>query len=333
MESDKIADTLINPTVFDVIIVGGGVAGLTAGLYAARDGHRTLILEGTPLSGTDLPGGALMLTSEIANFPGYLGQSGMELIDSMRSQAEKAGAYIVGERATRLIPAESYGKCNQVLATDEVTYRGRAVIIATGALAKPLNIPGETEMWGRGVSTCATCDGFFFTDKHVAVVGGGDTAVEDALLLTRFASSVRLFVRGSELKASSPEAREILTHPDVTIHWETQLTEVHNNNDEVTHVGWSDKTGSGVTPVHGVFVAIGSTPATEWLSSSGAKLDEDGYVLVENDSTKVLGIPYGVYAAGDVMDKVYRQAVTSAGKAAQAVLEIRSYLSSAPNVC
>lgn len=326
MNDHDLVKTITKPQVFDIIVVGGGVAGLTAGLYAARDGYKTLVLEGTPLSATDLPGGALMLTSEIANFPGYKAGAGMDLIDSMREQTEEAGAYIIGERAISIDISSEKGKCHGIEATDGISYRGRAIIIATGAVAKTLNVPGEAEMFGRGVSTCATCDGFFFTDKEVVVVGGGDTAVEDALLLTKFASKVNLFVRGDKLKATGPEAREILTHPDVKVHWNTHLQEIHHDNSNIQKVTYAHPEGVDTLSTDGVFIAIGSNPATKWLKNSNIVLDEEGYILVEPSSTKILGMDNGIFAAGDVADKVYRQAVTSAGKAAQAVIEARGYL-------
>lgn len=327
MTDQEIINSLENPTVFDVIIVGGGVAGLTAGLYSARDGFKTLVLEGYPVSSTDMPGGALMLTSEIANYPGFNAAAGMDLIEVMREQAEKAGAHIISDRASNLVPAAEKGKCHSLTTEEEnQTYRARVIILATGAVAKSLGIPGESEMWGRGVSTCATCDGFFFTDKTVAVVGGGDTAVEDALLLTKFASQVNLFVRGDKLKASGPEAREILENPYVTIHWNSELEEIHNENNKVTGITYNQKGTQGHLEVDGVFVAIGSIPATSWLDNAPVVLDDEGYILVEPNSTKIQGITSGIYAAGDVADKVYRQAITSAGKAAQAVIEARVYL-------
>ena len=327
MNDQQIIESMENPTVFDVIIVGGGVAGLTAGLYSARDGFKTLVLEGYPVSSTDMPGGALMLTSEIANYPGFNAAAGMDLIQQMRDQAEQAGAIIVSDRAQEIIPSKEKGKCHGIRTEEEQkNYRARVVIIATGAVAKSLGIPGESEMWGRGVSTCATCDGFFFVDKTVAVVGGGDTAVEDALLLTKFATQVHLFVRGDKLKASGPEAREIVDHPYVTIHWNSHLTEIHNQDNKISHISYVQSGEPSQLEVDGVFVAIGSVPATDWLKETPVVLDEEGYVLVESNSTVVQGDVTGIYAAGDVADKVFRQAVTSAGKAAQAVIEARGYL-------
>lgn len=327
MNDAQLLEELKNPTVFDVIIVGGGVAGLTAGLYSARDGFKTLVLEGYPMSSTDMPGGALMLTSEIANYPGFNASAGMDLIEVMREQAENAGALIISDRAQQIVPATEKGKCHGLTTEEEQKqYRARVIIIATGAIAKSIGIPGESEMWGRGVSTCATCDGFFFTEKTVAVVGGGDTAVEDALLLTKFASEVHLFVRGSKLKASGPEAREIIEHPYVTIHWNSSLTEIHNKNGQLVGIDYIQDDIPHHLAVDGVFVAIGSTPATSWLEGTAVPLDKEGYVLVEPDSTKVKGKTSGIYAAGDVADKVYRQAVISAGRASQAVIEARAYL-------
>ena len=220
------------------------------------------------------------------------------------------------------------GQVNAIQTDTNKTYRARAIIIATGAVAKRLGVPGEDENYGNGVSSCATCDGFFFQDKTVAVVGGGDTAVEDALLLTHYAKKVHLLVRGEELKATGPEAREIINHPDVEIHWATKVKEILSEDSKVTGLTVETVTERNI-PVDGVFVAIGSDPATSFLDGSGVPIEADGYILVNDASTAVLGLEdRGIFAAGDVADKIYRQAITSAGKAAQAALEARSYLNS-----
>lgn len=344
-----LVEAVKHPTVFDVVVIGGGVAGLTSGLYAARDGFSTLVMEGTMLSSTDSPGGALLLTSEIANYPGFPADEGAALVGVIREQAENSGAIIREERAENLIISEEKGKCHTILSTSGDTYRARAVIIATGSIAKRLNVPGENEMFGRGVSTCATCDGFFFKNKTVAVSGGGDTAVEDAILLTRYAEKVYLLVRGDKLKATGPEAREIIEHPDVEILWETTVDQIISNEEQTKVIGVAvtsktgithehvkndcegckecdPEAGCGILPIDGFFIAIGSNPSTGFLEGSGVPLDSEGYVLTENNSTKVKNIPTGVFAAGDVADKIYRQAITSAGKAAQASMEARAYL-------
>jgi len=315
-------------TIYDTIIVGGGVAGLSAGIYSARDGFKTLILEGELVSSVDYPGGALMLTPDIENFPGFIGVEGSELIGIMRAQAEKFGSQIIEERATRFNFAlpESADPIHTIY-TSSTHYRTKSIILAMGATAKLLNVVGELEFYGRGVSTCATCDGFFFREKVVAVVGGGDTAIEDALFLTRYAEKVNLIVRGNKLKASGPQAREILTHPQVNIIWNTTVEAIEGSDNTVVGVVLKDTNGNLSTlKLDGVFVAIGRTPATEALEGSAVSLDEEGYIKVTLESTAVMGDTVGVFAAGDVVDKVYRQAITSAGKAVQASLDARHYL-------
>jgi thioredoxin reductase (NADPH) len=330
INEEKLIEAIKNPTVFDIAIIGGGVAGLTAGLYAARDGFKTLVLEGTVESSTDSPGGALLLTSEIANYPGFEAAEGLELVSIMRTQALEVNADIREERAATLDLAKEKGKCHGITTNEGNEYRARAIILASGAVARRLGIPGENEMYGRGVSSCGTCDGFFFRDKVVAVAGGGDTAVEDALLLTHYAEKVYLLVRGDKLKASGPEAREVLTHPDIEIHWNTSVHEVltNENKENVVGIKVRDNGEDKEIALDGLFVAIGSDPATSFLEGTGVALDSERYILVDGASTAVLGVDTGVFAAGDVADKIYRQAITSAGKAAQAALEARSYLNS-----
>lgn len=327
----KLADTIHKCTNFDIIIVGGGVAGLSAAIYAARDGFKTLVLEGTVESSVDAPGGALLLTSDIENFPGFLGGEGAELISVIRTQAENFGADIREERVANLDATLERGGTHRVTTTDGNVYCTRTIILATGAVARRLGIKGEDELYGRGVSTCATCDGFFYREKKVAVVGGGDTAIEDALLLTRYASSVHLIVRGDSFRASGPEAREILTHPSVTILWNSKVEEVvaTENGNAVKNLIVKNKNGTtSELEVDGLFVAIGSDPATSFLKDSLVPVDNDGFILTELGSTKVQGNVHGIFAAGDVADRVFRQAITSAGRAVEAALEARAYLNS-----
>lgn len=341
-------ETQKNPTpvatkvenIYDTIIIGGGVAGLSAGLYSARDGFTTLILEGEAISSVDYPGGALMLTPDIENFPGFIKGEGFELIQNIRDQAESFGAKIVEERALRfdfaqttditlndeviIIPSGDTQTVHKIYTTNNV-YESKAVILAMGATSRLLQVNGELDLFGRGVSTCATCDGFFFKNKVVAVAGGGDTAVEDALFLTRYADKVYLIVRSDKLKASGPQSREILTHPKVEILWNTKVEEILGESEvtgAVINVGEESKT----LPIDGIFVAIGRDPATASLLDTGVNLDDEGYLQVSGDSTHVSGSAVGVFGAGDVVDKIYRQAITSAGKGAQAALEARHYL-------
>lgn len=314
--------------VYDVIIVGGGVAGLSAAVYAARDGFKTLVLEGEYVSSVDYPGGALMLTPDIENYPGFMKGEGMELVAAIRSQAEHFGAEFVEERACAYSFSSQAG-ASHTIETATTTYETKSIILAMGATAKLLDVPGELDFYGKGVSTCATCDGFFFKNKNVAVVGGGDTAVEDALFLTRYSDKVYLIVRSDTLKAAGPQAKEILTHPQVEIVWNTTVDEIFGV-DNVTQVALDSSGVKSVLDVDGIFVAIGRTPATATLVDSGVSLDSEGYLLVRNDSTAVEGVTEGVFAAGDVVDKIYRQAITSAGKGAQSALEARHYLLAHP---
>jgi thioredoxin reductase (NADPH) len=322
--------------IFDAIIIGGGVAALSAGIYLGRDNFKTLILEGTIVSSTDAPGGALLLTNSIENFPGFIEGEGYELIEKIRSQAENFGADIREERATNLEASLRQGTLHTVTTDQGNVYQSRAIIIATGAVARRLGIPGEETLFGQGVSTCATCDGWAFKEKTVIVVGGGDTAVEDALLLTKLATKVYIAVRGTDFRSQGPEAREVKHHEKIKILYNTTLEEIipDSTNTKVASVKLKTTTDGTNTEseleVDGVFVAIGSDPATEFLTNSNIIMDTDGYILTSDNSTKVQGAIPGVFAAGDVnaAQKNYRQAITSAGNAVQAALETRVYLNS-----
>jgi thioredoxin reductase (NADPH) len=325
IEVDILAPTIAPPTLcYDIVIIGGGVAGLSAAIYAARDGFKTLVLEGELVSSVDMPGGALLLTESIENFPGFVQGEGAELVGIIRGQAEGFGAEILTERVTDIDFSLKAGELHQVYAGDNY-YKAKSVILATGAVARQLNVPGEEIFYGHGVSTCATCDGFFFKEKTVAVVGGGDTAVEDALFLTRYAEKVYLLPRGKELRASGPEAREILDHPKVEILWESTVEEIIGD-EMVIGVIYKQHGELKDLPLDGVFVAIGRDPATSFLRNGAVMTDRDGYIQVVEGSTRVQGAIPGVYAAGDCVDKVFKQAITSAGKAVEAALEARHYL-------
>lgn len=316
------------PTLcYDIIIIGGGVAGLSAGIYAARDGFKTLILEGTDVSSVDYPGGALMLTSDIQNFPGFPNGEGMELISTIRMQAEMFGAEIVRERAEFVDFSRILGGLHLAHASDGNIYRTKSIILATGAVAKQLDVPGESTFYGRGVSTCATCDGAFFRNKVVAVVGGGDTAIEDALYLARDAEKVFLLPRRKELRAQGPEAREILEHPKVEIIWGAVVDSILGDK-KVEGLIYNQEGQLNDLIVDGVFVAIGRAPSTSFLVNTelAENVDGDGYITTMPGSTLVsMDVP-GVFAAGDAVDRIFRQAITSAGKAVEAALEARHYL-------
>lgn len=305
---------------YDVIIIGGGVAGLSASIYSARDSFRTLVLHGISESSTQFPGGALGLTNSIENYPGFAGGEGMDLIDIMRDQGETSGANMVEEKAVNI--SRNMDGTYLVTSNEDTVYHTKAIILAVGSVAKRLGIPGEAELYGRGVSSCATCDGFFFRGKEVVVVGGGDTAIEDALLLSNLASKVTLLVRSNKLKASGPEVKKLLEKENVEILWETKPESITQNDDRLTinH----DK---GSITVDGVFVAIGSTPSTGFLEDTTVQLDNEGYIILNQGYTQVPQNP-GIFAAGDAADAVYRQAVVAAGRAVQAALDVRAYLGS-----
>lgn len=324
---------------FDVIIIGGGVAALSAGIYTGRDNFSTLVLEGTIASSTDAPGGALLLTNSLENFPGFEGGEGYEFIEKLRNQTIAFGANVREERAIALDTKLEQGDLHSVTTNTGKTYYARSVIVATGAIARRLGIQGEDALFGQGVSTCATCDGWAFKQKKVIVVGGGDTAVEDALLLTKLADKVYLAVRGKDFRSQGPEARELKNRDDVEILWNTTIEEIIASPTESKVAGvrlktqedrYSNDVSERVIDVDGVFVAIGSDPATTFLSSSSVMLDSDGYILTIDGPTRVQGAIPGIFAAGDVnaAQKNFRQAITSSGNGVQAALEVRAYLNS-----
>ena len=302
--------------VRNVIIVGSGPAGYTAALYAARAQLKPLVIEGVQ------SGGALMTTTEVENFSGFPdGVMGPDLMDSMRKQAERFGAELLTDDATRLDLA---GDIKRVYVGD-TEYRAHAVILATGSAWRPLNVPGEQALLGHGVSSCATCDGFFFRNHNIVVVGGGDSAVEEASFLTRFAQSVTIVHRRDELRASKIMAERALSNPKITMRWNSVITEILEDDGKVGGVRLRDTvTGEQSTlDVTGVFVAIGHDPRSE-LFVGQIDLDADGYVIVDSPGTRT-SLP-GVFAAGDVVDRTYRQAVTAAGTGCAAALDAERYL-------
>ncbi len=313
--------------VRDVVILGSGPAGLTAAIYAARADLHPLVLEGEPSSTSDQPGGQLMLTTEVENFPGFThGVLGPELMVSMRAQAERFGAEILTERASRVelgtVPVGVWiGDPNAA----EPTIRTKALIVATGARSLLLGVENEARLLGYGVSTCATCDGFFFRGKPIVVVGGGDSALEEALFLTKFGDSVTIVHRRKELRASKIMQDRAFTNDKITFRWDAVVTDVLGD-ERVTGVRVRDvNTGEeSDLAADGVFVAIGHAPNTD-LFVGQLELDEAGY-LITNEGTKT-NIP-GVFACGDVQDHVYRQAVTAAGSGCMAAIDTERYLSS-----
>ena len=304
--------------VRNLIIVGSGPAGYTAAVYAARANLRPLVIEGAQ------SGGALMTTTEVENFPGFPdGILGPELMDSMRKQAERFGAEFVTDDVSRV---ELTGDIKRVWIS-ETEYRSRAVILSTGSAWRPLGVPGEKELLGHGVSSCATCDGFFFRGQQIAVIGGGDSAMEEASFLTRFGDTVTIVHRRDEFRASKIMAERALANPKIKVVWNSVVTEVLGDDGKVAGVRLRDTvTGASSTlDVTGVFVAIGHDPRSE-LFSGQVDLDPSGYVLVDAPGTRT-NLP-GVFAAGDVVDHTYRQAITAAGTGCAAALDAERYIAS-----
>ena len=300
----------------NVIIIGSGPAGYTAAVYAARANLRPLVIEGVQ------SGGALMTTTEVENFPGFPdGILGPDLMDNMRKQAERFGAELLTQDATRV---ELTGDVKTVYVGD-TAYRSRAVILATGSAWRPLGVPGEQELLGHGVSSCATCDGFFFRDQDIAVVGGGDSAMEEATFLTKFAASVTIIHRRDEFRASKIMADRALANPKIKVAWNTVVEEILGTDGSVSGVRVRDvRTGERRTlDVAGLFIAIGHDPRSE-LFRDQVEVDENGYVRVDAPSTRT-NLP-GVFACGDLVDHEYRQAVTAAGTGCAAALDAERYL-------
>ncbi len=305
----------------EVAILGSGPAGLTAAIYAARARLDTIVFEGPQ------PGGQLTITTEVENFPGFEhGIQGPELMDILRRQAQRFGARCLYETITRV----DFHQYPFLLWSDAGTlYSAEAVIIATGASARRLGVPGEAEYMGYGISACATCDGFFFRDQHVYVIGGGDTAMEEALFLTRFARQVTIIHRRREFRASKIMQERVRSHPKIDFLLDTVveefLGEQRNGVRRLTHIRVRNVvTGEQrILPVDGVFVAIGHQPNTE-LFRGFLQIDEQGYIVTQPRSTHTT-LP-GVFACGDVQDKVYRQAVTAAGSGCMAAIDAERWL-------
>lgn len=302
-------------TVHDLIIIGSGPAGYTAAVYAARAQLKPLVFEGSQF------GGALMTTTEVENYPGFRnGITGPELMDEMREQALRFGADL---RMEDVDAVSLDGPVKTVTVGDE-THRARAVILAMGAAARHLGVPGEDSLLGMGVSTCATCDGFFFRDQDIAVVGGGDSAMEEATFLTRFARSVTVIHRREEFRASRIMLERARANEKITFMTNTAVTEVEGDP-KVTGLRLRDTvTGEeSKLAVTGVFVAIGHVPRSDIVRGQ-VDVDEDGYVLVEGRTTNTS--VEGVFAAGDLVDRTYRQAITAAGSGCSAAIDAERWL-------
>jgi thioredoxin reductase (NADPH) len=305
----------VGDNVRDVIIIGSGPAGLTAAVYSGRADLKPLMIEGFEA------GGQLMLTTDVENYPGFIdGIMGPELMERMRKQASRFGTVYLTENATSV----DFSQRPFVVRTSDETYRARAVIISTGASAKMLNVPGEKELLGHGVSTCATCDGFFFRDQELLIVGGGDSAMEEAIFLTKFASKVTVVHRRDELRASKIMQQRAIDNPKIEFLWNSVITELVGQEGKLKGANIKNvKTGDdSFVEAGGTFVAIGHTPNTS-LFEDHLELD-GGYIKTAGETTET-SVP-GIFAAGDVVDYRYRQAITAAGKGCEAAMDAERWL-------
>lgn len=301
--------------IYSTVIIGSGPAGLTAALYAARGGLKPQVLAGIA------PGGQLMLTSEVENFPGFPdGILGPELMDKMIKQVEKFGAKLIYENVT----AVNLEQRPFVVTTDKTEYQSKTIIIATGADANWLNLPNEQRLRGKGVSACATCDGFFFKDKAVVVIGGGDSAMEEANFLTKFASKVTIIHRRSEFRASKIMLKRAQANNKINFITNAEVLDVlGEKNVEGVKIKYNDTGKEEVLPVNGYFAAIGHTPNTKLFAAAGIEVDPKGYIAIKNNTRTNIE---GVFVAGDVQDFRYRQAVSAAGMGCMAALDVEKWL-------
>ncbi|MFJ5103613.1 thioredoxin-disulfide reductase [Streptomyces sp. NPDC088554] len=303
--------------VRNVIIIGSGPAGYTAALYTARASLKPLVFEGAVTAG-----GALMNTSDVENFPGFRdGIMGPDLMDNMRAQAERFGAELVPDD---VIAVDLTGDIKTVTDTAGTVHRAKAVIVTTGSQHRKLGLANEDALSGRGVSWCATCDGFFFKDQDIAVVGGGDTAMEEATFLSRFAKSVTIVHRRDTLRASKAMQDRAFADPKIKFAWDSDVAEIHGEQKLSGLTLRNTKTGeTSELPVTGLFIAVGHDPRTE-LFKGQLDLDSEGYLTVDAPSTRTN--LSGVFGAGDVVDHTYRQAITAAGTGCSAALDAERFL-------
>jgi thioredoxin reductase (NADPH) len=307
--------------VRDVIIIGSGPAGLTAAIYTARASLAPLVIEGEPSSTSDQPGGQLMLTTEVENFPGFPeGIMGPELMMRFREQAGRFGAEFLTEKVSRV---DFSSRPFRVWVRD-TEYKAKSIIVSTGAQSLMLDLPRENDLIGHGVSTCATCDGFFFRGQDIAVVGGGDSAIEEASFLTKFANKVYLIVRRDQLRASRIMQDRAKNNEKIEILWNTRVTELHGDA-KLESVTLADTVTGDTRPlgVTGLFIAIGHRPNTD-VFSGVLDMEESGYLLTRQGSTYT-NID-GVFACGDVQDHTYRQAITAAGSGCMAAIDCERWL-------
>lgn len=311
------------PSHHRVIIIGSGPAGLTAAIYVARASLAPLVIEGEPSSTSDQPGGQLMLTTEVENFPGFPeGIMGPELMQRCRQQAARFGATFVTEKATRLDVSQR----PFAVWVRDVQYTADSVIVSTGARSLMLGLEEEQRLIGHGLSTCATCDGFFFRGQEIAVVGGGDSALEEAQFLTKFASKVTIIHRRDQLKASKIMQERAKANPKIEFAWNKQVTRILGES-SVTGVELTDTVDGSVSTraLTGLFVAIGHKPNTD-LFKGILDMEDSGYLITQPGSTRT-NVP-GVFACGDVQDHTYRQAITAAGSGCMAALDCERWLES-----
>jgi thioredoxin reductase (NADPH) len=309
----------------DIIIIGSGPAGLTAAIYTARANLRPLVFEGALSSTGDQPGGQLMLTTEVENYPGFIdGIQGPELMGNMRAQAARFGAEYVTEKIDRV----DFSQAPYRVWVGDAEYQGRAVIVATGARAKMLGLDNERRLIGHGVSTCATCDGFFFKGQRIAVVGGGDSALEEATFLTKFAEKVYVVHRRDSLRASKIMQERAFKNEKIEFVWDSVPVEIHGD-ERVTGVTLKNVKTGELSPldITGLFVAIGHHPNTNLFVGQLA-MDDASYLLTHRGTH--LNVD-GVFAAGDVQDRTYRQAVTAAGSGCMAAIDAERWLESQPH--
>ncbi|MFJ8400950.1 thioredoxin-disulfide reductase [Streptomyces microflavus] len=309
--------------VRNVIIIGSGPAGYTAALYTARASLSPLVFEGAVTAG-----GALMNTTDVENFPGFQdGIMGPELMDNMRAQAERFGAELVPDD---VVAVDLTGDIKTVTDTAGTVHRAKAVIVTTGSQHRKLGLPNEDALSGRGVSWCATCDGFFFKDHDIAVIGGGDTAMEEATFLSRFAKSVTIVHRRDTLRASKAMQDRAFADPKIKFAWDSEIAEVKGEQKLSGLTLRNTKTGeTSELPVTGLFIAVGHDPRTE-LFKGQLELDDEGYLKVEAPSTRTNLT--GVFGAGDVVDHTYRQAITAAGTGCSAALDAERFLAALADV-